>query len=131
MWITPEALMQCGNDIRLPAATQPNSVWSYDFGPDQLVDGRALKMLCVIDECIRECLAIEVGASLRSQDVILTPSRLMRLYGKPASRRSHNALAFRVIHGENDFSTRYDAGAQITVERGCCRWAMRRRRQST
>lgn len=38
-----------GNDIRLPGATQPNSVWSYDFVHDQLVDGRTLKMLCVID----------------------------------------------------------------------------------
>lgn len=46
-----------------------------------MVDGRVLKMLCVIDEYIRERLAIEVGASLRSQDVIPTLSRLMRLYG--------------------------------------------------
>ncbi|AIP56104.1 integrase catalytic subunit [Burkholderia pseudomallei] len=81
---------RCGNDIRLPGATHPNSVWSYDFVHDQLVDGRALKMLCVIDEYTRECLAIEVGASLRSQDVILTLSRLMRLYGKPAFVRSDN-----------------------------------------
>jgi hypothetical protein len=49
-------------------------------------------MLCVIDEYTRECLAIEVGASLRSQDVILTLSRLMRLYGKPAFVRSDNVL---------------------------------------
>lgn len=49
-----------------------------------MVDGRSLKLLCVIDEFTRECLAIEVGASLRGQDVILTLSRLMRLYGKPA-----------------------------------------------
>ena len=83
---------RCGNDIRLPGATQPNSVWSYDFVHDQLVDGRALKMLCVIDEYTRECLAIEVGASLRSRDVILTLSRLMRLYGKPAFVRSDNVL---------------------------------------
>lgn len=61
---------------------------------DQLVDGRALKMLCVIDEYTRECLAIEVGASLRSQDVILTLSRLMRLYGKPAFVRSDNGAEF-------------------------------------
>jgi hypothetical protein len=39
-----------GNDIRLPGATKPNSVWSYDFVHDQMVDGRSLKMLCVIDE---------------------------------------------------------------------------------
>ncbi len=75
---------RCGNNVRLLGATQPNSVWSYDFVHDQLVDGRALKMLCVSDEYTRECLAIEVGASFRSQDVILTLSRLMRLYGKPA-----------------------------------------------
>ncbi|KIP17064.1 integrase core domain protein [Burkholderia sp. MSHR3999] len=61
---------------------------------DQLVDGRALKMLCVIDEDTRECLAIEVGASLRSQDVILTLSRLMWLYGKPAFIRSDNGAEF-------------------------------------
>lgn len=79
---------RCGNDIRLPGATQPNSVSSYDFVHDQLVDGRVLKMLCVLDEYTRECLAIEVGASLRSQDVILVLSRLMRRYGKPAYIRS-------------------------------------------
>ena len=49
---------------------------------------------CVIDEYTRECLAIEVGASLRSQDVILTLSRLMRIYGKPAYVRFDNGAEF-------------------------------------
>ena len=70
---------RCGSDIRLPGSVRPNAVWSYDFVHDQLVDGKVLKLLCVVDEYTRECLAIEVGASLRSQDVILTLSRLMRL----------------------------------------------------
>ena len=83
-----------GSDIRLPGAVQPNTVWSYDFVHDQLVDGKVLKLLCVVDEYTRECLAIEVGASLRSQDVILTLSRLMRLYGKPAYVRSDNGAEF-------------------------------------
>jgi transposase InsO family protein len=83
-----------GSDIRLPGAVRPNAVWSYDFVHDQLVDGRVLKLLCVIDEYTRECLAIEVGASLRSQDVILTLSRLMRLYGKPGYVRSDNGAEF-------------------------------------
>ena len=83
-----------GSDIRLPGAVRPNAVWSYDFVHDQLVDGRVLKLLCVIDEYTRECLAIEVGASLRSQDVVLTLSRLMRLYGKPAYVRSDNGAEF-------------------------------------
>ena len=77
---------RCGSDIRLPGSVRPNAVWSYDFVHDQLVDGKVLKLLCVVDEYTRECLAIEVGASLRSQDVILTLSRLMRLYGKPRVR---------------------------------------------
>ena len=83
-----------GSDIRLPGAVRPNAVWSYDFVHDQLLDGRVLKLLCVVDEYTRECLAIEVGASLRSQDVILTLSRLMRLYGKPAFVRSDNGAEF-------------------------------------
>lgn len=83
-----------GSDIRLPGAVRPNAVWSYDFVHDQMVDGRSLKMLCVIDEYTRECLAIEVGTRLRSQDVILTLSRLMRLYGKPAFVRSDNGAEF-------------------------------------
>ena len=59
-----------------------------------MIDGRSLKLLCVIDEYIRECLAIEVGASLRAQDVVLTLSRLMRLYGKPTFVRSDNSAEF-------------------------------------
>ncbi len=83
-----------GSDIRLPGAAQPNAVWSYDFVHDQLVDGRVLKLLCVLDEYTRECLAIEVGASLRSQDVLLVLSRLMRQHGKPAHIRSDNGAEF-------------------------------------
>jgi putative transposase len=86
-----------GSDIRLPGAVRPNAVWSYDFVHDQLVDGKVLKLLCVVDEYTRECLAIEVGASLRSQDVILTLSRLMRLYGKPAYVRSDNGAEFTAV----------------------------------
>jgi putative transposase len=73
---------------------QPNHVWSYDFVHDKLANGGTLKLLCVLDENTRECLAIEVGRSLRNQDVILTLSRLMRLYGKPAYIRSDNGAEF-------------------------------------
>ena len=86
-----------GSDIRLPGSTRPNAVWSHDFVHDQLADGRALKLLCVIDEYTRECLAIEVGARLRSEDVILVLSRLMRLYGKPAWIRSDHGAEFTAV----------------------------------
>lgn len=83
-----------GSDMRLPGATQPNSVWSYDFVHDRLASQRTIRLLCVLDEHTRECLAIEVATSLTSQDVILTLTRLMRLYGKPAYIRSDNGAEF-------------------------------------
>ncbi len=85
---------RCGTDVRLPGATKANSVWTYDFVFDRLASGTTLKMLCVLDEHTRECLAIEVGRWMRSQDVILTLSRLMKLYGKPAYIRSDNGAEF-------------------------------------
>ncbi len=83
-----------GSDIRLPGAPQPNTVWTYDFIHDRLANGTALKLLCVLDEHTRECLAIEVARWIRSQDVILTLSRLMKLYGKPQHIRSDNGAEF-------------------------------------
>jgi len=83
-----------GTDIRLPGATMPNTVWTYDFIFDRLASGTTLKLLCVLDEYTRECLAIEVGRWIRSQDVILTLSRLMKIYGKPAHIRSDNGAEF-------------------------------------
>jgi putative transposase len=59
-----------GSDIRLPNALRPNTVWSYDFVHDRTANKRTLKLLCVVDEYTRECLAIEVARSIRSQDVI-------------------------------------------------------------
>ena len=75
-------------------ATHRGHVWTLDFVFDRTERGRVLKLLVVLDEYTRECLAIEAGASLRSQDVILTLSRLMRLYGKPAYVRSDNGAEF-------------------------------------
>lgn len=85
---------RCGSDMRLPGATHPNSVWCYDFVHDRFADGRAFRMLCVLDEHTRECLAIEVARSITSQDVILVLSRLMRLHSKPAFIRSDQGTEF-------------------------------------
>ena len=73
-----QELPRCGSDMRLPGATHPNSVWCYDFVHDRFADGRAFRVLCVLDEHTRECLAIEVARSITSQDVILVLSRKLR-----------------------------------------------------
>ena len=83
-----------GSDIRIPGATHPNSVWTYDFVHDRLANGAPIKLLCILDEHTRECLAIDVAKSIRNQDVILTLSRLMKLYGKPRYIRSDNGAEF-------------------------------------
>lgn len=83
-----------GSDVRLPGATMANSVWTNDFPFDRLASGKTLKMFCVLDEHTRECLAIEVGRWMQSQDVILTLFRLTKLYGKPAYIRSGNGAEF-------------------------------------
>ena len=48
----------------------------------------------MLDERTRECLAIEVATSITSRDVILTLTRLMRLYGKPEHIRSDQGAEF-------------------------------------
>jgi putative transposase len=85
---------RCGTDMRVLGATQANSVWSYDFVHDRLATQRTIRLLCVLDEHTRECLAIEVARSLTSRDVILTLTRLMRLYGKPQFIRSDQGAEF-------------------------------------
>ena len=51
-----------GSCVRLRPQS-PNDVWSYDFVADRTHDGRAYRMLCIIDEFTRESLAIRVARS--------------------------------------------------------------------
>ena len=71
-----------------------NHVWSYDFVAERTQDGRALKMLTIIDEYTRECLAIQVARTIRSFDVIETLSELFIRRGTPENIRSDNRLEF-------------------------------------
>jgi putative transposase len=58
-----------GSCIRLRPCWR-NHVWAYDFVQGRTHDGRAFRMLTVIDEFTRESLAIEVARRLRSDDVL-------------------------------------------------------------
>lgn len=85
---------RCGTDMRLLGAVRPNHVWTYDFVHDRLAGKHTVRLLCVLDEHTRECLAIEVANSITSSDVILTLTRLMRLHGKPEHIRSDQGGEF-------------------------------------
>ena len=51
----------------LPKPTRANVSWSMDFVADGLIGGRRLRCLTIVDDCTRECLAIEVDTSIRRE----------------------------------------------------------------
>ena len=72
----------------------PNHVWSYDFVEDRTHNGRKIRMLNVIDEFTRECIAIRVERKLKAVDVIDVLSDLFILRGIPTHIRSDNGPEF-------------------------------------
>lgn len=71
-----------------------NHVWSLDFVSDQTEDGKRLKILAVIDEYTRRCLAIYAARSIRAVDVQGVLEELIWLHGKPGHIRSDNGPEF-------------------------------------
>ena len=82
-----------GSCIRL-RPEYPNHVWSYDFVEDRTHDGRKYRMLNIIDEFTRECLAIRVNRKLNSTDVIDVLSDVCIMRGVPGHVRSDNGPEF-------------------------------------
>lgn len=75
-------------------AEHPNHVWSYDFVFERTHDHRPLRILTVVDEYSRECLALEVDRKITSLDVIHTLADLFIQRGTPAYLRSDNGPEF-------------------------------------
>lgn len=69
-------------------------VWSYDFVMERTQDGRSIKMLNIVDEFSRECLAIKVKRRLNSFDVLETLGDLFLSRGVPKYIRSDNGPEF-------------------------------------
>ena len=82
-----------GSCIRLRPEYKDH-VWSYDFMIDRTANGRAFKILNIIDEYTRECLAIVVKRRITSQEVIDKMFELFILRGIPKHIRSDNGPEF-------------------------------------
>ncbi|MCL7959776.1 MAG: IS3 family transposase [marine benthic group bacterium] len=82
-----------GSCVRL-RPTHRGHVWSYDFTMARTHDGRPLRMLTVLDEHTRECLAIVVERKLKSDDVLHTLAGLFAKHGAPEHLRSDNGPEF-------------------------------------
>jgi len=68
----------------------PNERWSLDFVSDQLICGRRFRILTVVDDCTRECLALVADTSLSGVRVARELDRLMIERGKPSMVVSDN-----------------------------------------
>ena len=82
-----------GSCIRLRPCWK-NHVWSYDFVADRLSNGKRIRMLTVLDEYTRKCLAIRTGRKLNSDDVLDVLSELFITEGLPDYIRSDNGSEF-------------------------------------
>ena len=67
-----------------------NEVWSMDFVADALFDGRKLRMLTVVDCYSREFLAIDVGKSLKGEDVVNALNRICTERELPKAIKADN-----------------------------------------
>ena len=82
-----------GSCIRL-RPEHKDHVWSYDFVKSRTEDGRAFRILTIIDEFTRECPAMLVARRIPSQDVIDQLFQLFILRGIPEYLRSDNGTEF-------------------------------------
>ena len=90
-----------GSCVRL-RPQYPGHVWSYDFVMDRTHDGKAFRMLTVIDEHSRQCLAIHVQRKLKSDDVLAVLTELFQRHGPPDHIRSDNGAEF-TAHAVRDW----------------------------
>ncbi len=87
LWLTD------GSCIRL-RPERKDHVWSYDMALVRTTDGRALRILVIIDEYTRECLSMHVARSIKHQDVLDQLYELFLCRGVPEHIRSDNGPEF-------------------------------------
>lgn len=71
-----------------------NEIWSYDFVAARTIDGRSLRILNVVDEYTRRCVACRVQRSIGARDVIAELEAVFERHGRPKMLRSDNGREF-------------------------------------
>ena len=87
LWLNDTASIRLRREKR-------NHVWGYDFVDDRTCDGRAYRILVVIDEFIRQCLSLAVARRPNSNKVIHTLAELFCHRDRPEYIRSGNGAEF-------------------------------------
>ena len=88
--IKPRKRLKRDKPDALAVPDAPNVTWSMDFMADRLGDGRAFRLLNVLDDFNREGLGIEVDFSLPAERVIRSLNRIIEWRGKPETIRVDN-----------------------------------------
>ncbi len=88
--IKPRKRLKRDKPDALVVPEAPNMTWSMDFMADRLGDGRAFRLLNVLDDFNREGLGIEVDFSLPAERVIRSLNRIIEWRGKPKIIRVDN-----------------------------------------
>ena len=88
--IKPRKRLKRDKPEALAVPDAPNLTWSMDFMADRLGDGRAFRLLNVLDDFNREGLGIEIDFSLPAERVIRSLDRIIEWRGKPGTIRVDN-----------------------------------------
>jgi transposase InsO family protein len=86
-WMKRPRRRGCSTGTIPTRAERLNHVWSWDFVADRTDNGGRLRILCLIDEYSRECLALHVARKLTAHDLIEVMERLVAERGAPAHIR--------------------------------------------
>lgn len=78
----------------VPPVSRPNERWSIDFMHDRLANARTIRTLNIVDDFTRECLALEVGFSFGSADVLRAFETIAFERGLPGTVRFDNGSEF-------------------------------------
>ena len=92
--VKKRATGQSANGIAKSPATGPNDVWTWDYIHDRTANGRALKLLSLVDEHTRECLALVAGRSLPAAAALAAFQEVLAQRGAPKRLRSDNGPEF-------------------------------------
>jgi putative transposase len=80
----------------------PNQRWSLDFVSDQLTDGRRFRILTVVDDCTRECLALIADTSLSGARVARELATLFDTRGHNLERHFIPNMLWNRVHLKRD-----------------------------
>jgi putative transposase len=90
----PKRRRSAAQRVLQPPATCLNESWSMDFVTDSLFNGHRFRSLTIVDNFIRECVAIEVGQHIKGEDVVRVVERIRAMRGTPNFIKVDNGPEF-------------------------------------